>query len=230
MNRYRIRYKKAGPMRYISHLDLLRTFERSARRARLPLAYTEGFNPHPRLTFAAPLPVGVEGQDEYMELDLESPMPPSLLAGKLNACVPAGLEILDVTGADGAGPSLMAVVERAIYLAEGRLPAGIDEEDLAARLRRFLDQSEICIEKKTKKGNKIKDIRPGIIDLSGELKGDKILLSMTLKTGSRENVRPEEVLGTLGKGYLPLSAEDFRITRTGLFAGENRPLNAHVGG
>lgn len=229
MNRYRIRYKKTGPMRYISHLDLLRTVERSARRARLPLAFTEGFNPHPRISFAAPLPVGVEGCDEYLDLELETSMQPSMLAEKLNAGLPAGLSVLDVKEVDIKGPSLMGLVEQATYLAEARLPPLPDEKDLAVKIKKFLEQGEIKIEKRTKKGTKLKDIRSGIIELKGEIHGSNLLLKMTLKTGSRENIRPEEVLRALVKGYLPLNVEDFRITRTGLFTAGNRPLNAEVG-
>lgn len=216
-------------MRYISHLDLLRTFERSARRARLPLAFTEGFNPHPRINFAAPLPVGVEGRDEYLDLELETSMQPSLLVEKLNAGLPAGLEVLEAAETDEKGPSLMSLVDTATYLAEGRLPSTMNQRELVTKLEKFMEQAEIEVQKKTKKGIKIKNIRPGIIELSGELDGDNIILSMTLKTGSRENVRPEEVLSTLVRGYLPLNVEDFRIIRTGLFAGGNRLLNTGVG-
>lgn len=230
MYRYRIRYKKTGPMRYISHLDLLRTMERSARRAGLPLAFTEGFNPHPKISFAAPLPVGVEGHDEYLDLELRTSMEPSRVAEKLNASFPSGLEVLDVREVSGEGPSLMALVEKATYLARARLPVRLDEREVAGNLKRFMEQEEIKVERKTKKGEKVKNIRPGIIDLKGQLDGNDLLLKMTLKTGSRENVRPEEVLRALVKGYLPANVEDFRITRTGLFAAGNRPIMSGYSG
>ena len=226
MNRYRIRYKKSGPMRYISHLDLLRTMERSARRARLPLAFTEGFNPHPKVSFAAPLPVGVEGEDEYMDLELETPLQESLLVERLNAASPPGLEILECKEIDGASPSLMGLVDQATYSVQNIRPFALDDRQLTEGIREFVEQQEIIIEKKTKRGIKQKNIRPGIIDLRGTSKGDRITLEMTLKTGSRENIRPEEVLHSLGKGYLPVNVEDFRITRTGLYTADNRSLFA----
>jgi len=226
LNRYRIRYKKSGPMRYISHLDLLRTMERSARRAKLPLAFTEGFNPHPRVSFAAPLPVGVEGEDEYMDLELETPLQGSLLVERLNASSPPGLEILACKEIDKAGPSLMGLVDQATYLAQNIRPFSMDDRQLTEGIRTFLEQQEIVIEKKTKRGTKPKNIRPGIIDLRGTVKGERIIIEMTLKTGSRENIRPEEVLRNLGKGYLPLHVEDFRITRTGLYTADNKSLFA----
>lgn len=242
MNRYRIRYKKSGPVKYISHLDLLRTFERGARRAGLPLAFTQGFNPHPRFTFAAPLPVGVEGRDEYMDLILENHLPPGRLAEKLNAKFPAGLEVLDAAEVDLSAPAPMGLVESATYFAraalapgldtEGLDTKGLDEKKLDEKINAFMQKQEIKIEKKTKKGMKIKDIRPGIMDLNGEIDGEELILNMTLKTGSRENIRPEEVLrvvlGEVLKEYSSLQAEDFMVVRTRLFTGENKPLNIDI--
>jgi len=226
LNLYRICYKKVGPMRYISHLDLLRTMERGSRRARLPLAFTQGFNPHPRISFAAPLPVGVQGEDEYMDLELESPMQAPVLVERLNTCLPYGLEILEAREVKGAAPSLMGMVEQATYAAVTIRPADINEKSLISSIKAFMEQQEVIIDKKTKKGTKAKDIRPGIVKLSGDSKEDRLFIYMTLKTGSRENVRPEEVLRALVKGYLPLNVEEFRITRTGLYAAGERTLFA----
>lgn len=220
MYRYLIHYKKKGPIRYISHLDLLRTMERAARRVKLPLAFTEGFNPHPKISFAAPLPVGIEGYDEYMDLELAAPMDPAEVVEKLNTNLPRGLDVIEAKLIKRKTPSLMAMVDKAEYVAQARLPAGLSYEKVTSSLAAFLQLPEIPVERKRKKGKTIKDIRPGILSLESQLEGTDLKLKMVLKTGSRENVRPEEVLRELVKGYLPLNVEDFRISRTGLFAGE----------
>ncbi|MFA4886471.1 MAG: TIGR03936 family radical SAM-associated protein, partial [Desulfotomaculaceae bacterium] len=87
MFRYRIIYAKEGPARYISHLDLLRVFDRAARRGGLPVAYTQGFNPHPKMSFAAPLSVGTAGEAEFADMELTRDIPvadmESALAGSM---------------------------------------------------------------------------------------------------------------------------------------------------
>lgn len=214
MNRYRIRYKKTGASRYLAHLDLLRTIERSARRASLPLAFTEGFNPHPKISFAAPLPVGVEGYDEYLDLDLERPVEEYRVKEFLNASLPEGLKILEVKKVKEKSKSLMALVEKADYLARAELPGIIHQESIITSIKGFLDNNEIIIERKTPKGLKVKDIRPGILALRAEVNEGILLINMSLKTGSKENVRPDEVLCTFAEGYLPYYVENFRISRT----------------
>ena len=106
-------YEKVGPARFISHLDLLRTFGRAARRAGLPLAFTQGFNPHPKITFAAPLAVGISGEAEFADLELTEKIPAPFVARALSDALPEGLRVLEVRQLKGAGPALMAMVRSA---------------------------------------------------------------------------------------------------------------------
>src|ERR1051325_11426231 len=94
--KYRFRFRKAGDLRWISHHDLMRCFERMLRRAAIPFASTKGFNPRPRLVFALPLPLGVVGSDEVADLELESELSTSEIFDRLATQVPPGLRILSV--------------------------------------------------------------------------------------------------------------------------------------
>src|SRR5438132_1580822 len=99
-SKVRIRFRKDGPLRFLSHHDLMRTFERMLRRADLPLRRSQGFHPKPRLVFALSLPLGVIGCEEVVELELDRALPPEEVRLRLVAQAPPGLGILGVRGID----------------------------------------------------------------------------------------------------------------------------------
>lgn len=216
---YRMLYSKKGPARYISHLDLLRSFARAGRRAGLPLAFTQGYNPHPKITFAAPLGVGTAGEAEYADIELIADLPADELQRAFSSVLPEGLRLIEVRSLPEHGPSLMAAVDRAAYRAVVKLNRPFGGQELGNSLFSFLACSEIWVERKQKTGKKKKhDIRPGIFALSGKTEGDTIIIEMELKAGSNGNVRCEEVLESLIKSVeLPLNGR-FVLSRTGLFA------------
>jgi radical SAM-linked protein len=117
MPRYRVMYAKEGPASYISHLDLIRAFERAARRAGLPLAFTQGFNPHPKLSFAAPLAVGTAGEAEFADLELTGNISVGVVAKSLSDAMPEGLRVIEIRLAPDSAPALMATVDLAGYTA-----------------------------------------------------------------------------------------------------------------
>ncbi|MBF7083706.1 DUF2344 domain-containing protein [Desulfallas sp. Bu1-1] len=222
MPRYRICYSKHGPARYISHLDLVRALERALRRAGLPVAYSEGFNPHPRLSFAAPLPVGSEGLAELVDVETTAPVARRELAGRLNAALPRGLSVREVTEVPENAPSLMAALDSAGYIVH------VDAGDLPAcppadAVRSFLALDHIEVTRRGKDGQeKVRDIRPGILDLKMLSVDGDLILELRLKTGSAMNVRPEEAVEAfLRHAGLAVDRADLRITRTGLFAGDS---------
>lgn len=220
MFRYRINFAQEGSARFISHLDTLRVFERSARRGGLPLAFSGGFNPHPRLNFAVPLPVGIAGVDEYVDVELTRELPAGEVAVRLQNSLPRGFKILRVKALAGRGRPLMALVSRATYLARGDAVPGLLEEDLTAAAADILNSPSLIVEKKTRSGRKTVDIRRGILSLKARLEGQGPVLEMELRTGGTENVRPEEVLGLLSSrlpGKFP-DPRDFHVVRTGLYA------------
>lgn len=182
----RIKFRKFGVTRFIGHLDLMRTFQKIFRRANIPIAYSEGFNPHQIFSIAAPLGVGIESDGEYLDIKLTEKMPiPSLLKAINNTC-PHGVMVVGGLEIGDKEPAAMALVSGAKYIITQK-DATITENILQT----FLEQKEIIIQKKSKKGkwNDI-DIRPGIYNLA--LREDKII--MTIATGSQLNIKPDVVL------------------------------------
>jgi radical SAM-linked protein len=111
-SKVRIRFRKTGDLRLISHHDLLRFFERMIRRAQLPMRWTQGFNPHPRLVFALPLSLGIVGSQEVVELELDGEITPQEISERLTSHTLPGIEILSVESID---PKITAHVRRAGY-------------------------------------------------------------------------------------------------------------------
>ncbi|WP_347488066.1 TIGR03936 family radical SAM-associated protein [Desulfoscipio sp. XC116] len=218
MFRYRIQYSKRGSACYISHLDLIRALERAFRRAGLPIAFSEGFNPHPRFSFAAPLPVGVEGLAEVLEVEMKEPVDHQVLAERLNGALPPGLVVLEVADVPDNAPSPMAVLTGAGYIVH------LDEDDLpgplpAEAVRHFLSQEKIQVTRKGKDDKeKVRDIRPGILKLNVLSQVNGLTIQLDLKTGSTMNVRPEEAVDAFFR-YTGMSIDkaDLQIIRSGLF-------------
>lgn len=215
---FRIQYSKKGPARYIAHLDLMRVFERAARRAGLPLAFTGGFNPHPKISFAAPLAVGIEGEAEYVEIELSAALLPSEVVERLSASMPAGITIKEAHLAPEGGTALMAMVDLATYQVEGRASVTLTNLELESAINDFLALPEIYVERRTKGGRQNRyDIRPGIFFMSGRLKGDIIFFEMELKTGSAGNIRVDEVLAALRERFPALlKTGGFTVRRAGI--------------
>lgn len=222
MYRYRVIYAKEGPARYISHLDLVRLFDRAARRAGLPLAYTQGFNPHPKMSFAVPLAVGMAGEAEFADMELAMDIPAGEMKNALSEAMPEGLRLIKVSKVPDSSPALMAVVERATYRARAELESPLKNEELERAIDVFLSRPEIPVERLGKSGEKkMYDIKPGIFAMSGRVNNDIIVIEAELKTGSSGNVRFEELLAAFEKDCcLPLRGR-FALFRTGLlFAGD----------
>ena len=205
MKSVRIFYRKEGLLRYVSHLDMNRLFTRLLRRAALPLWYTEGFNPRPRLQFALPLSLGWESDWEIVDVRLDDDaFPDEEVFRRLAAVAPDGLTVFRV-----AEPVRKpGEVAFARFEVKAALPA-----DVAP----FFAQSEILSEKKTKKGSmKTVDIRPWIADWSQTPDG----LTLTLAAG-QDNLSPALVLEAMGAFFgTPIAAGSIR--RTMLLDAEKR--------
>ncbi len=182
-NNYYLRYERDQRVKYVSHLDFVRMFGRALRRAHLPIAFSEGFNPHPLLTFALPLSVGYTSECEILEIVLTESVPSEEIVERLNAVLPEGVKIISAH----VGKSNMKKLDIALYeVYPQKTPAGILD---------LLLMNEILIEKKTKSGIKETDIRPDIKDIKVSL--EKI--EMILSAGSRANLKPEVVIAAMNK-------------------------------
>lgn len=207
MKTVRVTFSKTGRAKYISHLDLNRTMSRALRRAGVPIWYTEGFNRHPYVTFAAPLSLGYEGLQEYMDFRLEGDMPMEEIVRRLNAAMPEGLQILSAhEAADKVGD-----LEKARY----RLIIGCR----ASVINDLFAQKEILVEKRTKKKTmKQVDIQP-ILAASQMMTAEKdgaCVVELTLPCSSSENINPSLVLHALQQ-YTGQEDMPFSVTRLALY-------------
>lgn len=196
--RARITFAKGEEIKYISHLDLMRVWERALRRARVPLAYSHGFNPRPQIAFAAPLPVGFTSRGEVMDVILERRISPYQFARSLVPHLPPGLEVLSVEEAYPKLPSLQSQVRSAEY----RVTVSWDgsREELEGKLQELLSAEQLLRQRR----DKDYDLRPLIEELwvEGE-EADGWVLGMRLRAGDEGAGRPDEVLDALGLAEEP---------------------------
>ncbi|HUW63839.1 MAG TPA: TIGR03936 family radical SAM-associated protein [Spirochaetia bacterium] len=209
---YRICYQKTGPASYLSHLDLMRVMERSVRRAGLPLAYSEGFNPHPKMAFASPLPVGISGEEELADIELGEEVAPDMLREDLNRYLPEGLSVRKARPVEGGGRSLMAQVQKAHYRLTGSLDGALTTEELDLVIQKLLARESISVTHQVKGKTRTLDIRPGIMSLTGACRGEVVELLLTAAIG----VRPRDVLSALVDAGLPADVDGFTPVRLAL--------------
>ena len=209
---YRICFTKDQNLKYLSHLDLIRTIERVIRRAQLPLVYSEGFHPHPKLSFGPALAVGINSIEEYFDLQITNDFQPLELIGRLNQAAPQGLKMIAAARITQQVKTLNAIINRAAYLM-------ILQTEVSARtavvawLEQLINATELNIQRSGKDGQKIVNIRPWLHNLKTELiELDQIGVEVYGETGSGGNLRPEELL--IGS---PHPAKVLKLTRTGLW-------------
>lgn len=200
----RVFFKKLGPLAYISHLDLNRAVLRAFQRAKLPVVYTEGFNPHPKLVFTQPLSLFQESETEIFEFKVEPDMPYDEIEKRLRGALPVALEITKV-GAPVKKLSEIAFAEYVINIKSDGISA--DE------VERLLSQKIIVI-KKTKKGEEEVDISPQIKVFSVEETEEGISISATLSNSSDSYLNPQYIVDYLNRF---IKIESSGITRYKLF-------------
>lgn len=218
--KYRIKFTKTGNMIFIGHLDLLKFFQRTIKRAKLPIAYSLGFNPHQLITFAIPLSLGVSSVGEYVDMQFTTEMDCNEIVDRLNETMPLGIKILSARKLDEGEKTCAAAVEIGSY--EVTLPERY--ENLEKAVNAILSAEEINVERIVKKKTKITNIRPLIYSLNSE---DNII-NTVIATGSQGNLKIEILLEELYKAmeqeYIPYK---INIERHELYTtekGEIKPL------
>ena len=191
IQRIRVRFQKRGELKAISHLDLMRSFERALRRTGMPLRMSEGFNPRPRISFPAPLGVGMEGLDEVMEFELADWVYPPEVERRLREQLPSGLELLSATVAD---PGKSAQGKEATYEIAPAPELAKDPRLSEESLKTILAREDIPAKRVRKGRAKVVNVRPFVLDLTRHR--DKVVLRV--KADSEGSTRPEEILGALG--------------------------------
>lgn len=206
-----VRFSKTDMARYISHLDLLRLMQRVLRRAEVPLSYTQGFHPHPKMAFASALGVGIESRSEYMDLALERDVDLRETADDINRVLPAHIRVLGIREIDPSVKGLMGMVTAASYL----LTIPLGEEELSMRCREIME-SDTCIRTIVKKGKEQEvDIRAGLHRLTVR----DGTVDLMADAGSRRNLNPIWFVDALWQETERKTVETARIVRTDLYEG-----------
>lgn len=190
VQKLRVHYAKRGRLRFTSHRDFARAFERALRRAEVPMGYSAGFSPHPKISYVGAAPTGVASEAEYLEIGLARDCDPEAVRRALDDALPDGLDIVEVVP---AGPgSLPARMEASHWRVE--LP-GVTPADAARALAALLACTELSVERLTKDGRRDINVRPAI--LHAELApGERAILDMVVRQVT-PSVRPDDVLAAL---------------------------------
>ena len=215
----RMQFCKTREGRFLSHLDLMHTWERVIRRSQLPLAYSQGFNPHPKINFASACAVGTTSDGEYMDMELTQELPVEQVEEMLQAVMPPAFRVSAMKVVTGKAPSLMSIIQRARYVLRLELVEEAAQEQLDAAVERFWQQEEIEIYryKKNSKDKKPVNIRPGVYELELTAEGKNALLHILVQCGNEGNIRPEEVAYGLMATGMPMVQHVVRIHRLGLY-------------
>ncbi len=196
MNRLRIRFKRGDELKFISHLDIIRVWQRAFRRAGVELAYSEGFNPHPKLSLAAPLALGVTGGAELMDVYTVKPMSGQAFGAMVAPQLPAGLEIAQVLAMPLDAPALQAQVRFAEFEVRVSSP---DPEILKDSLDKLLEAESFPWQHQRDTGVKSYDLRKLIDSLLIIASDDgQAVIGMRLRCDSEGAGRPEQVVKALG--------------------------------
>lgn len=190
-----LKFSRENEIKYISHLDIQRLFQRALRRAKIPMAYSKGFNPHLLISFATALPLGVCSRGEYVEIQTEKYINPKDVKTHLNEVLPNGIKILDAVEPKDDFPNVGSVIALAEYSLD------FIGEDAAGVIAKLLSQNEIIIEKKTKKGLAEVNVRKMIHSLC--VGGDKI--RATLSLSNSESLRADKLAEILASNGITVT-------------------------
>ena len=192
----RIRFSKLGKIRFTSHRDVARIWERALRRATVPVAYTEGFSPHPKLSFGLALSTGHESFGEYLDVDIAGdtaePVDVEALPARLDPCLPIGLDVQVAAEIAPGTPSLQQAVTSCTWHIE---VTELGAAELSERVAQCLSASSLVVTRERKGHQVTDDLRPAILSLVADT--DRPLLTAELATQPR-GVRPSELVALLG--------------------------------
>lgn len=211
MKSVRLWFKKDGLAVYISHLDMNRCMTRAVRRAQIPLWYTEGFNPHPYMTFLMPLPLGQAGLREPLDIRIEDDMSFKEIKNRLNAVMPEGIEIVDVAK-PVCKPNEIAAAE---YEADVIFANENEASTFAAGAAEIIASGVLNAEKRSKKGIKTVNLCEMVRSFEVKANGSEVAVKTVLAAGNSVNLNAELLLNSLF-GALSVQPEKTVIIRTGL--------------
>jgi radical SAM-linked protein len=206
MHRLRLKFSRGEKLKFLSHLDLMRLWERVLRRAGTPPAYSEGYSPHARISMAAPLPVGIIGKNEIMDVFLSNQITTDLFVQKLATQLPDGIRVIEVTNIELEAPSLQSLLLFAEYTVE--VKTEMSNEQINNNLQSLLSQEHFPWHHKRDTEEKYYDLRALIEDMwLARQDNETRIIGMKLRCDSSGSGRPEQVALALGFRDAPISIE-----------------------
>ena len=197
MQRLRIRFSRGDSLKYISHLDIMRLWHRAFRRAGLEIVYSEGFSPHPRIHIAAPLPLGVTGESELMDVVFKRGYSPHTVLEAVNNQLPPGIEIKQVMPVGLSVPSLQGQISRAHYCVE--IPTSASRQEVESAIANLLGLETLSWEHQRQDKTRRYDLRSQIGDIRiEEISASNVILYMDLQCDNTGSGKPAEVAKALG--------------------------------
>lgn len=208
----RVRFSKQGQMKFIGHLDMVRYFQKVMRRGEIDVAYSEGFSPHQKMSFAAPLSVGVLSKGEYFDMEVNSTLSTKEAIEKINEQNVEGVKVLSYKLLPDNAKNAMAVMSAADYFVYTDI---FTDDDITG----FINQDSINVIKKTKKSEKEVDIKPLIYSIKKEDNG----IFIKLAQGSAQNLKPELVVTAL-ENFTQKSDTSYIYERLDMYCTEDGKL------
>lgn len=195
----RIKFTKLGDMKYISHLDVQRLFQRVFRRAAVRLSYSQGFNPHPKMSYGNALALGVESYGEYVDIEIEDDISPELLVEKINNQLPEGMDFIKCVEIQTGVKSLAGNIEYGNYDFVIENVDNFTKSEISDKIDKILSLDMLNVTKKNKKGKLVEmDIIPMIKSLEVKsVEDDKITINSIISTGSIKNLNTNVFLPKL---------------------------------
>lgn len=227
--RYLIKFTKGSEVKFVSHLDIMRTIQRTFKRAALPVDYSKGFNPHMKLSIAQPLSVGMYSLGDYLDIEFKEAVDINEIERKFNENSTKNIKLLKVVeikepyDKDGRKiPQAMAAIDGASYKINIKY---LNTDTLNSELNNVLQIKAWNILKKTKSGEKEVDIKPMVKNLKLNVEGDYLKLEAELSCGSRENLSAELLAQYIKQNTKAVDEEAFtEIVRTEMYGIKNKKL------
>lgn len=230
----RIKYTKTGVLRFIGHLDIMRLFQKSIRRAKLDVAYSKGFSPHQIISFAAPMPLGMTSEGEYFDGEFETVTSTEDMMQRLNDTLPEGIVVLDIVELPEDAKPSMSIVSASDYIVFRNEECKEDViQKLVAQIDALNAAPVVEVMKKTKTKEQMTDIKHCIYDVHEY--SDKTpyteeydsAIYMMLASGSMDNLKPELVIDALCKlAGIEYNRYDYRVHRIETYMGDKNDLKS----
>jgi radical SAM-linked protein len=220
----RVRFSKLGRVRWTSHRDVARMWERALRRARVPMSYTAGFSPRPQLSFGLALPTGCESTAEYLDVALDAPVDVDGLPDLVGPLLPDGVEVMAAAELESGAASLQQDVSSCAW----EIEVPVSEEVLAEAVARALDASALPVRRERKGRREVEDLRPSVLALHSHPGAGGAASRLVAELATRpRGVRPSELAEALGLELGPARRTCQWIERDG---GRSEPLAAEAAG